>query len=178
MWRCPSPSANYLPDFAQVPTKVFSLQNSTAFVYPKRSTCLLLELGAASSVVTLSSCDVLLHFEAEKDMQIFLQQRRCALNDHNLLPPPDGIMFANPNTNAGKGKKSGRYTMQLEREAMTFGKRERGVTASVVEIKFVDCRFDMLPKSIKMYCFWGEVEMYSADELSIIKCQMLQLMSK
>jgi hypothetical protein len=82
---------------------------------------------------------VLLHFDTDRDMQIFLQQRRRALNDRDLMPPPDGIfmiwiVFVVPSASAGKGKKSGRYSMQIEGDVVVF--RAKSGSDSVVEIKF------------------------------------------
>jgi hypothetical protein len=141
-----------------------------------------LELGAANSLVTLSKCDVLVHFDTDSDMQIFLQQRRLGLNYQELLlPPPDGIfmtyiMFVSQGTNTGKGEKSGRYSIQILKEAITFHNREN--RSPEVEIKLLDCRFEMLPHAIKLFCFLGEIEIYSADELDIIKCAIFRTMGQ
>ena len=160
---------------------MFSLQNSTAYIYPKNKTCLLLELGVAGALVTVSCCDVLLHFDTDRDMQLFLQQRRRALNDRHLMPPPDSIfmiwiVFVVPSASAGKGKKSGRYSMRIEGDVLEF--RAKSGSDSVVEIKLADCRIDVQPASIKMFCFWGEIEIHSADELDGLKRRLHDLMVK
>ena len=154
----------------QVPTKVFSLKNSTAYAYPKENMCVLLELGPASGMVTLHNCDVLLHFMTERDMQIFLQQRRRALADNQLLPPPDGIFYVWIVFNSqNRTVKGGRYALQIDRQAMLFRKKEKDVNGVAVEMKLIDCRFQMHGNSIRVSCFWGDIEIFSADELQGMK---------
>ena len=154
----------------QVPTKVFSLENSTLYSYPKENMCLLLELGAASGMVTLHNCDILLHFMTERDMQIFLEQRRRTLAENQLLPPPDGIfnvwiVFNSPN----RAMKGGRYALQIDRQAIVFRKKDKDRNGVAVEMKLIDCRFQMQGNSICVSCFLGDMEIFSADELDRLK---------
>lgn len=86
------------------------------------------------------------------------------------------IVFVSQGTNPGKGEKSGRYSIQVLKEAITFQNREN--RSPEVEIKLLDCRFEMLPYAIKVFCFWGEIEIYSADDLDAIKCAIFRMMGK
>ena len=162
--------AHTILDCAQVPTKVFSLHNSTAYVYPKEKMCVLLELGAASSLVTLCNCDVLMHFDTERDMQVFLLERKRVLRSQNLLPPPDGIFFVwiefiRLSQNSGRGETNGRYALQIERQTIVIRKNDKGRSKHSIEMKMVDCRFQLLTTCITCHCFLGEFQIYSADDL-------------
>jgi hypothetical protein len=164
----------------QVPTKVFSLQNSTAYVYPKANMCVLLELGASSSIVTLSNCEVMMHFDTESDMGIFLKLRRRVLGAQGFLPPPDGIFLTwivfdgRPNSTRGSGEKTGRYAVHLEHQKIMLRKKNKNSYENMIELKLADCRFAILSRSIMLSCFLGELEIYSADDFDTIKDWILK----
>ncbi len=172
--------ADTVRNCAQVPTKVFSLQNSTAYVYPKEKMCVLLELGAASGLVTLSNCDVLMHFDNERDMEIFLLERCRVLKGQNLLPPPDGIfmvwiLFTRPNSSSGG--KNGRYALQIDRQSIIIRRSDKRASKQTIEMKVADCQFEKLPAGIKCYSFLGEFIIHSADDLQKITESVLQVKS-
>lgn len=159
---------------------MFSLQNSTAYVYPKEKMCVLLELGAASGLVTMCNCDLLMHFDTERDMQVFLLERRRILKGQHLLPPPDGIfmvwiLFIRLSQNSGKVGKNGRYSLQIERQIVAIRRNDKSGSKQTIEMKIADCQFQMLPTSIRCQCFLGEFEIFSADDLSEIEDTLVRM---
>jgi hypothetical protein len=135
--------------------------------------CVLLELGASSSFVTLCDCEVMLHFDTESDMEIFLKLRRRVLGSQGYLPPPDGIFFTwivfDSRLNRGSGEKTGRYAVHLEHQKIMLRKKNKNSYGNMVDLKLSDCRFEIMSRTIIIRCFLGHMEIYSADDFDTIK---------
>lgn len=165
----------FLTCCAQLPTKVFSLQNSSVYKYPKEKLCLLVELGAASSLVSLSLCDLLLYFDSERDMHMFLQQRRNALSNNATVTLPHGmfmtwIVFVN---HGGRNLGDGRYILQIDKSRVMILKQEKKKNGFriVLDLKINDCQIEIQHEYLKLFNIMEELHIYSADELiDIQKC--------
>ena len=65
--------------------------------------------------------------------------------------------------------KGGRYALQIDRQAIVFRKKDKDRNGVAVEMKLIDCRFQMQGNSICVSCFLGDIEIFSADELDRLK---------